>query len=478
MSKVSRRRFLQISALSAAFLAACQPSPAPAPTKAPEAEPAEEVEPAPVTEAASIKMMWRTNPNENPMIDKIVDLWNEKHPNIKLEAVYVPWDEFEPKLMTEYAAGIAPDIYGTGGTNPYVERYYRGMVLKLDPYLDLEPELKDDLWEVGVDSYTIDGNLVALPIGICQAAVSINATRFDEAGLPYPPHNWDTTAWTWEEMIETAKQLTLDKDDDGRLDQYGVNLGHSSPWTYTRLWGQDIVSDEDYASGICRKWQTDKPEVYEALVEGLQARADAIYEHGVTPSPETSSSLSQMGPMLKTGVIAMEFTGGWALWGELPEEFDFRYAINPLGGVNGGGTRVENCWAEPLQASSQTQFADASWQFLRFMSFDPDAQLIQIQGRSVIPAAKSALDAYVAEYQDRIAMTADEQRTFLLGALEQAKTTVPCHILLGWAAVRDIWGAEMSSVWLGEISAKEAVDSFAPKVNQRLAEYLEELELT
>jgi len=341
----------------------------------------------------------------------------------------------------------------------------------------LEPELRDDLYDVGVESFHIDGKIVALPMAICQAAVSINATRFDEAGVPYPPHDWDTTAWTWDEMIEAAKQLTLDKDDDGRLDQYGISMGHSSPWYFTRLWGEDIISDEDYASGICRKWQTDKPEVYEALVDGLQARADAIYEHEVTPSPETSSSLSQMGPMLKTGVIAMEFTGGWALWGDLPEEFDFRYAINPLGGVNGNGTRVENCWIDPLQISSQAEDPDAAWQFARFFVFDKDAQEIEISHRTTIPSVISAIDAYLAEYADSIAMTEDEQRTFYTGALAQAKTTVPCHILAGWAAVRDIWSSELEPVWLGEKTAKEAVDTFVPKVNQRLAEYLEEMDL-
>jgi multiple sugar transport system substrate-binding protein len=481
VKKLSRREFLQLSALAAAgsLLAAC----AKKPTEAPVEKPAEEPEEKPVEkpaeeEAAKVTIMWRTSAEENPMLDALVAKWAEKRSDIVVEPIYVPWDEFEPKLMTMYAGDIAPDIYGTGGTNPWVERVYRGMVKELDPYTSQDAELVDDLHEVGVKSYTITGKLIAMPLCLCPAAVSINATRFDEVDVDYPPFDWSSSGWTWDEMIEAATKLTVDNEGDGKVDVYGLNLGHATPWTYTRLWGQDLVSDEDYASGILHKWQTDKSEVYDALVAGLQARADAIYKHNVTPSPETSQSLGQMGPMLKTGVIAMDFTGGWALWGDLPEEFTFRYSINPLGGVNGSGTRVKNTWVDPIQIGSQSKNPDAAWAFTRFLVADPDALDIQIKARSVLPAVKSAFDAYIAEYSQRLDMSEEEQRTFFSGAIEQAETTVPCHILVGWAAIRDIFNGEMEPVWLGEKSAKEAVDAMIPKVNQKLEENLKELNLS
>jgi ABC-type glycerol-3-phosphate transport system substrate-binding protein len=75
-------------------------------------------------------------------------------------------------------------------------------------------------------------------------------------------------------------------------------------------------------------------------------------------------------------------------------------------------------------------------------------------------------------------MSEEEQRTFYREAIEQAETTVPCHILVGWAAARDIFAGEMEPIWLGEKSAKEAVDEMIPKVNQRLEENLKELNLS
>ena len=478
MKKLSRRQFLQLSAVAAAgsLWAACAPKATEEPKEKPEEKPTEKpAEP----EEIKLSIMWRTNPTENPMVDDLIAKWGEKQPNIVVESIVVPWDEYEPKLMTMYAGDIAPDIYGTGGTNPYIERYFRGMVVELDPYVEAEgADFLEDLYPVGVKSYTKNGKLVAMTFAVLNAGVFMNATRFDEAGVDYPPVSWEDDTWTWEAMIETAKKLTLDTDGDGKTDRYGVNTGHWSPWTYTRLWGQDLVSDEDYASGICHKWQTDKPEVYDALVEGLQARADAIHKHNVTPSPETAQSLGQMGPMLKTGAVAMDFTGGWAIWGDLPEEFGFRAAANPIGGVNGSGTRVKNTWAEPLQICSKTAHPDEAWQWVKFMTVDKDAIAIEIKYRSMIPAARSAFEAYVAEYGPRLAMNEEEQRTFYREAIEQAETTVPCHILVGWAAARDIFAGEMEPIWLGEKSAKEAVNEMIPKVNQRLEENLKELNLS
>ena len=485
MYHVSRREFLSLSAGlgSLAVLSACTPKAEP--TKAPEAAATKapvKVEPtkAPaVKEPVTIQLMWRTNPDEQNMTDEIVEAFEGKNPDIKIEVAVSPWDEFEPKLMTNYAGGIAPDVIGTGGTNPYVERYYRGMVLELDPYADKVPDLMKGLWPVGVDSYTINGKLIAFTFAVLNAGVFINATRFQEAGEELPPASWEDASWTWDALIEKAKKLTLDTDNDGKIDKFGLNAGHSSPWTYTRLWGEDLVSDEDYAAGIVHKWQTDKPEVYDAMVNGLQARADVVYKHKVGPDPATSSALGQMGSMLKTGAIAMDFTGGWAVWGELPEDFEFAAAPNPLGGVDGSGTRVNNTWAEPLQICSQTEHADEAWKFLAFYVGDEDALASQLHWRTMIPAKMEVLPKYLESMIPKLkGMTAENVKTYFDGALAAAETTVPCHILSGWAAGRDAFHAALDPVWAGEKDVAEIADKMIEDCNAKYAENMKALGLS
>jgi len=477
----SRRQFLLVSASlgSLAVLNACAPKAEPtAVPEAPAEEPKKEEPTAAPAEAVKLQMMWRTNPDEQAMTDEIVAAFHEKNPGIEMEVMVSPWDEFEPKLMANYAGGIAPDVIGTGGTNPYVERYYRKMVLELDPYTDKEPDLMKGMWPVGVDSYTINGKLIAFTFAILNAGVFINATRFEEAGVDLPPASWDDASWTWDALIETAKDLTLDSDGDGKIDRFGFNAGHSSAWTYTRLWGGDVVSDEDYDAGIMHKLATDVQANYDALVGGLQARADVVYKHEVGPDPATSSALNQMGSPLKTGAIAMDFTGGWAVWGELPEDFKFAAAPNPLGGPNGSGTRVNNTWAEPLQICSQTENADAAWQFMRFYVSDDDALASQLHWRTMIPAKMSVLDTYLESMVTKLnGMTAENVKTYFEGALAAAETTVPCHILSGWAAGRDAMHASLDAVWNGDKQAAEVVDQMIDDMNAKYDENIKALGL-
>lgn len=473
---VSRRQFLVLSASigGLALLNACAPKAEP--TKPPvKAEPTKAPEKA--AEPVEVQIMWRTNAQENPFVEDLIVAFEDKYPNIMVEQIVVPWDEFEPKVMSMYAAGDAPDILGMGGTNPYIERFLRGMILELDPYLEKYPEMVDGLWPVAIKAYTKQGKIAGIPYAVLATGVFINATRFDEAGVDYPPYDWSDESWTWDAMIETAKKLTLDKNSDGKIDQYGLSPSHSTPWYYTRLWGQDIISEEDYEAGIVHQLQTDDPAVYEACVAGLQARADAIHKHKVAPTPSSLTALQEMGSPLKTGSVAMDFTGFWAVEGALPEEFGFRCAAGPLGGAGGSGTRGHHCWANPLQIVESSKHPDEAFTFVHYFIADADALPVKHKHNQRVPSMKSFFDDYVVEYAKNLAMTADEIKTFYSGAIEQATTSAPCHVLAGWAVARDIMRAELDALWLGERSAKETVDAMIPKMNAKYKEVCDQLGL-
>jgi len=483
--RLSRRDFLRISALSGAgvILASCakatevaKPIEPPKPSK-------QDMAPTEVVAAAApvkLTIMWRTNPDEQKMLDEMKPAFKTKT-GIDMESMVVPWDEYEPKLMTLYASGSAPDIYGTGGTNPYIERWVRGMVLELDNFLATEPKsFTDDLFPIALNAYKKKGKTVAMTFGVLASGTFINATRFDEAGIPYPPIDWkDEKAWTVEDMVTTAKKLTYDSKKDGKIDRFGLVWGHAGPWYNTRFWGQDLVSKEDYDSGILHKLMASSdPAVKEAMIASAQARANTVWVDKCSPSPDTAQSLNQIGPMLKTGSIAMELTGGWALWGDLPKDFKFRAAINPKGGVNGSGTRCKNTWAEPLEICSKTKYAKEAWQFIRWIVADKEAIDINLRHRNLIPAARSAFDTFIKAQGTKLAMTEDEQRTFQMGAIEQANTTVPDHILVGWAKVRDVLNSQMEPVWLNEKTAEQAVNEMLPMVQAAIDANLKELNLT
>jgi len=477
----SRRRFLQMAGIGAGatILAACAPKAEP--TKAPEAAaPAEkpaEAKPAP-KDPILIKFGWRTNADENAFVEEAIGIFQEQYPEIEVEPVY--FTDGAQQFPTMYAAGDAPDTLGTGDNN-HADQHLRGQLVSLEEYINTVPGLRDDMWPVGIDTFTWEGECFCLPQVIYYGGVFLNTTLFDEAGVDRPPFDWNVadTEWTWSDMVELAGNLTKDSNGDGKVNQYGINIGHWSPWTFTRLWGQDLVSEEDYSKSLLTKFRLDETDVYDACVGGLQARADNMHVHQITPSPATSTSLSEMGPMLKTGAVSMDFTGGWAIRGALPEQFGFAAAIAPQGGNNGEGTRGYQVWVDPFKIISQTEHPDEAWQWIYWLAADAEGGVpLQNERLGLTPGIRSGLDGFLKTMAGRLDMSEDDFRTFVVSGLETATSDCPCHILAGHNACRDIIRQELEPLWQGEITAKEAVDSFYPLVTDQIEKSLESLGLS
>ncbi len=479
-TNVSRREFLQGVSLLAAggVLAACAPkTEEPAAPEPEDEEPEATAEPA-EAEAIELQLMWETGFSGGRL--EAVENYSETNPDVDITLVYAEWDEFEPKLMAMYAGGVAPDILGTGGSNPHAERFVRGMVIGLNDYMAAETELADDLWPSTVDTYTIRGELIGMPMNTNFPGIYYNANMFDAAGLDYPPVDWEDTSWTWADMIDAAKTLTQDKNGDGKLDEFGVELmSYNAPYYYTRLWGEDVISDEDYEAGVLHKWQTDKPEVYDAFVEGIQAKQDAMYEAEVSPSPSTLDALQEMGRLLTTGVMGMIYTGSWAISGDFMEGDRFGAAAVPLGGEGGSGTRGDSLWINPMQIVSTTEYPDECFAFTKYWVSDPDCLSTKMPGRVSVPSVQSAFDDYMEDWSENefMAISTENMRKHIEGALSTATTDDPYHIVVGWAIIADIFGAELEPVWLGNKTAKEAADTMIPMINDKLEQALAELEI-
>ena len=471
----SRRDFLRLAGVCvvSTLVASCSPKPAEQSQTTAEDSP---VAPPP-KEAIELQLMWETEPTENAVAEEVSSVFKEKT-GISIKLVLAQWDEFEPKLMSMYAGNVAPDLLGTGGSNPHAERYVRKMVLGLNRWMDMNQDLKKDLWPSMISTYTIDGELIGMPMNMNFPGVYYNANVFEEAGVPFPPSNWEDSSWTWEAFIETARKLTKDKDGDGRIDIYGCEpLDYNAAYYYPRLWGGDVIPKEAYDSGVLRKLATDDQKNYEAFVNGIQARADAIYKEKVTPSPAARKVLEEMGSMLTTGVLGMEYTGSWAIGGEFEEGKKFGAAAVPIGGVNGSGTRGNSLWINPLQIVKTTKYPDQCFEYCKFYVSDKQALEIRTPKNVSVPSVQSAFEMYMEKWTSNphLATTAEAFSMHVKGAIETATTDDPYHTVVGWANIADIINAELEPVWLGEKSAKEAIDRLIPLANSKLEETMKEL---
>ncbi|GEN56465.1 sugar ABC transporter substrate-binding protein [Halolactibacillus alkaliphilus] len=219
------------------------------------------------------------------------DFTNET--GIEVEMVVIPGDGIEifKKIDVQLVTGDQTDVIRL--SNPLLIQKYmnNGWLAPLD----------DVMAEDGYDAESIfgeflregdDGKTYVLPYQAGKWAVYYNKKIFDEAGVPYP-----SGYWTWDEYIETAKQLT-----DKNNGIYGSYMLDYDAYLYMLARQYEVEGyKEDGTSNY------DDPK----FAEALQFFGDLGNVHEIQPSwlEFKSSKLSWDGFM--SGNYGMHFIGSW-----------------------------------------------------------------------------------------------------------------------------------------------------------------------
>jgi len=166
---------------------------------------------------------------------KMVDGFEAKYPNIKVEYVGYPWAEQLNQLVLMVASGNAPDVAQIDiNSNALFEM---GAVEPLDDKFPAERIA--DLYDAAKEGGMYNGELVAWPWVIGNIGMVYNPILLEQAGFDAPPA-------TLEELATVAQDV------DGLGDDiYGLGMSVTrSPWTayffLPFLWsfGADILDAE------------------------------------------------------------------------------------------------------------------------------------------------------------------------------------------------------------------------------------------
>ena len=163
--------------------------------------------------------LWHTEsgPATVAVVDEIVADFEAQHPGVDIQAEAIGWGDLDTKMQAALAAGAPPDL-AHGQT--YVERSLSAKGL-LEPINDVIEHIgEDDIYEVvkKLDYNEEDGNYYGLAHAIGTDVLVFRKDFYDEAGLSYE------TPATRAEWLEQLKALTVDTDDDGEIDRYGLGL--------------------------------------------------------------------------------------------------------------------------------------------------------------------------------------------------------------------------------------------------------------
>lgn len=94
--------------------------------------------------------------------------------------------------------------------------------------------------------------------------ITFNKRLFDEAGVAYPYEYIADDNWNFNTLAEVAKQLTLDKDGDGTIDQYGFTAYNQAAVGHCMIIANGGQIIEEDADGF-PLFVADQPKTMEAL---------------------------------------------------------------------------------------------------------------------------------------------------------------------------------------------------------------------
>jgi multiple sugar transport system substrate-binding protein len=164
------------------------------------------------------------------------------------------------------------------------------------PLDDVVPErLREQWFQPLIASQKKGGKLYFIRHQIEFRVLYYRKDLLEAAGYSEPPKTWD-------ELVEVAKKLTVDKDGDGNIDQWGYGYS-ASPTGETIL--ETFSSFLNMAGG--KLWNDDGTPAFNSPQgeAALQFMADLVNKHKVVPAGVLDYREGQLDDLLISGSVAM-----------------------------------------------------------------------------------------------------------------------------------------------------------------------------
>ncbi|TJY42897.1 sugar ABC transporter substrate-binding protein [Cohnella pontilimi] len=172
-------------------------------------------------ENVTIRMAWWGGQARHDMMNALLDKFEEKYPNIKVEREFGTENQFVEKINTQAAGGNTPDVVQTSSffLHDFVARKIH---MDLDPLVASGDLYISNFSDADLNGGKVDGKLYMISFGHNITGVIYNTAIFEKAGVALPKNNW-----TWDEYFQTAQELQkyLGKDAWASEDEGGTYRG-------------------------------------------------------------------------------------------------------------------------------------------------------------------------------------------------------------------------------------------------------------
>ncbi|ANE45159.1 hypothetical protein SY83_01075 [Paenibacillus swuensis] len=178
--------------------------------------------------------------NRKKLYEDLMAKYTETHPNVKVDVMLIPFNDYQQKLSIMSASKSGPDLVWL--SERMVPQFLdSGQLLDISSLeADAEYDLKD-IYPTTMDLFRKDSKLYGVSFTSGPKVLFFNKDMFKAKGLKTPLELAKEGKWTYEEFVKSAKTLT-----DSSKGVYGVHLfGANNSW---KSWTDGLV-DTFWAHG-------------------------------------------------------------------------------------------------------------------------------------------------------------------------------------------------------------------------------------
>lgn len=369
--------------------------------------------------------------SDGPALQKVIDSFNASQDKVVVKSNIMPWDVIYQKVLTAITSKDGPNLLALPSER--IPQYaQQGVLSKVDDFYSNKSNETGALAPAAVTGPTYHGVKYGVPVSYTNIMMYYNKDILAAAGIAKPPTTWD-------EFAADVPKLTVDKNGDGKPEQYAIALpDHDTLATYPPLlWGTGggIVSKDGKKSLLGD----------EATIKAAQFWVDLVTKQHASPIGLSGGDADKL---FTSGKAAFEIAGPW-----LTNGFDaagLHYGVvRPFAGPT-KDTVLAITTSITIPASDSSQQKAAAYTFFKYLN-SKKSQVTWAVGsgfptnRTDISAKELSGNKWSAVFGDKT--VSKSARLYLPGLVDYAKINdaifVPAlqKALNGEGSVRDLFTA-------------------------------------
>lgn len=385
----------------------------------------------------TLDFVWFTDGIEGEVMEEIIEDYQNENPHVEINLIEVAYSDLDTKLKTMISGGKPPAL--TRITNP---GGYVNQALDMGNYVDDVEAFMDQFVESVRPYYVFDGKIVSVPQDVTANGLIYNKTLFDKAGVEVPQS--PDEIWTWDEFADALRKVI----DDGDA-QHGMVWDFTPHRWSTMLYqfGGSIFSEDISEATINNDAGVNAVEYF------IKLHKDGLMPESVWLGGENPNNL------FRSGTVAAHFSGNWMI-SNYRDITDFEWGItySPIGEIRSsvpGGKYV--------MAFENSGVEDEAAAFILYLASQEVNAKFTSESLFISPRKDNAVLDY--EYgKEMFAVFANElDNTPAAAARDWAQQEILPKVQ---NEIRD----SIVEVLLGNVTAKDALDDVAVKINEAIAE--------